>query len=263
MARNKEFESFKKMVMVGFGILLVLQILQFAYFSNMLSQVGKSSAIKLKEISLPTFDEYDPRIGGGDTILFIEFTDYECPFCARHATQTFPQIMAKYGDKMTYAIMDLPLTQIHPKAIPLAKLVNCTFKEYGGEAAFKLKDYIFSNRENWVDLSNEEAINYIKNYLAENNMNVDECANSTEVEREIQNDLVLAVRDYGFNGTPSFIIAMKGVTPDELEELKSTLDDYAFAGLRYRLVKAGDYVAVMTSGALPFQVFDNILKYAG
>ncbi|HSQ68894.1 MAG TPA: DsbA family protein [Steroidobacteraceae bacterium] len=59
-------------------------------------------------------------------VTLIEFTDLQCPYCARFALQTFPQIKRDYVDtgKLRYASRDLPLG-FHPFAKPAAVASRC------------------------------------------------------------------------------------------------------------------------------------------
>src|SRR3989339_1412850 len=55
----------------------------------------------------------DPILGDKNApITIIEFSDYECPFCKRHFTDTFPQIKSEYIDKGIVKLVyrDLPLS---------------------------------------------------------------------------------------------------------------------------------------------------------
>ncbi|MCB9445668.1 MAG: thioredoxin domain-containing protein [Ardenticatenaceae bacterium] len=51
-------------------------------------------------------------------VTIIEYTDFECPFCNKYFTETFPQIKENYIDTglVRYVFKDLPLTSIHPRA---------------------------------------------------------------------------------------------------------------------------------------------------
>jgi protein-disulfide isomerase len=54
----------------------------------------------------------NPPLGSGDArVAVVEFSDYECPFCRRHATQTLPKLITKYVDsgQLKYYIRDFPL----------------------------------------------------------------------------------------------------------------------------------------------------------
>lgn len=56
----------------------------------------------------------------------VEFTDLQCPYCNRFATQTFDQIKAAYIDtgKLRFISRDFPL-DFHPQAMPAARASRC------------------------------------------------------------------------------------------------------------------------------------------
>ena len=70
----------------------------------------------------------NPRILGSASapVMIIEFTDLQCPYCARFALQTFPQLKAAYVDtgKLRFATRDLPLP-MHSFAVPAAIAARC------------------------------------------------------------------------------------------------------------------------------------------
>lgn len=59
-------------------------------------------------------------------VSIIEYSDLQCPFCARFARETFPQIRSEYIDtgKVRYAVAELPLP-MHPQAVPAAIALRC------------------------------------------------------------------------------------------------------------------------------------------
>jgi protein-disulfide isomerase len=59
-------------------------------------------------------------------VTVIEFTDLQCPHCARFAMNTFPELRRLYVDtgKVRFESRDLPLP-FHPYAIPAAVAARC------------------------------------------------------------------------------------------------------------------------------------------
>jgi protein-disulfide isomerase len=59
-------------------------------------------------------------------VTIMEFSDLQCRFCARHESQTFPQIRRDYIDtgKVRYVVHDLPLAY-HNFAVPAAIAARC------------------------------------------------------------------------------------------------------------------------------------------
>jgi protein-disulfide isomerase len=66
-------------------------------------------------------------VGRADApVTIIEFSDLQCPHCARNALSTFPQIKVNYIDtgKVRYVARDFPL-DMHPFAMPAAVATRC------------------------------------------------------------------------------------------------------------------------------------------
>lgn len=84
----------------------------------------------------------DPVLGAADApVTIIEFSDYECPYCRSYHAQTFDQIMAEYGDQIRYVFKDLPLTSIHPNAVPAANAAHCAHEQ---DIFWEYHDMLFS-----------------------------------------------------------------------------------------------------------------------
>jgi protein-disulfide isomerase len=88
--------------------------------------------------SLQVEDVRDVTIDGNATtkraghgpIVVVEFADFQCPFCARHARDTFPDIRREFIDsgRVTYFAFALPL-RMHPLARKAAEAAECAARE--------------------------------------------------------------------------------------------------------------------------------------
>jgi protein-disulfide isomerase len=58
-------------------------------------------------------------------VTIVEFTDYECPYCQEHFIKTLPLVLAQYGDRVKYVVMNLPIPQLHPDALGAAEAAEC------------------------------------------------------------------------------------------------------------------------------------------
>jgi len=68
----------------------------------------------------------DPAYGPQDApITIIEFSDFQCPYCVKWATEIWPQIQAAYPDQIRLVYRDFPLYSIHANAEPAAVAANC------------------------------------------------------------------------------------------------------------------------------------------
>ena len=77
-------------------------------------------------------------------LALVEFSDYQCPFCARHVQQTKPQIVKEYVDtgKLKYVLRDLPIVSLHPGAPKAHEAAHCA-----GEQGkyWPMHDLLFGN----------------------------------------------------------------------------------------------------------------------
>jgi protein-disulfide isomerase len=79
-----------------------------------------------QRVTLPNAEGH-AALGARDApVTIIEFTDLQCPFCARFSAQTFPELQKKYIDtgKVRFVTRDLPLA-FHAQAVPAAVAARC------------------------------------------------------------------------------------------------------------------------------------------
>src|SRR6266850_6555168 len=71
-----------------------------------------------------------PTKGNNGNLVLVEFSDYECPFCARHANGVAQQLEQKYisTGRIRYAFANNPLP-IHQNAKFLASAAICAGKQ--------------------------------------------------------------------------------------------------------------------------------------
>ncbi len=136
-------------------------------------------------------------------VTIVEFTDYECPFCSRHFTQTDPQVQQEYVDtgKVRYITRDLPLP-FHSNAHIASQAARCA----GDQGKYwEMHDVLFENQEEW---STGDAAASFDAYAAELGLNVgtfSSCVSNETHAQAVDDDLALAGR-VGASGTPTFFI---------------------------------------------------------
>ena len=72
-------------------------------------------------------DGYPFKSPSAARVVIVEFSDYQCPFCARHVRQTFPRLDRDYiqTGKVRYVLRNFPLQSIHPEAVKAAEAALC------------------------------------------------------------------------------------------------------------------------------------------
>ena len=144
----------------------------------------------------------DPVLGDKNApVTIIEWSDYECPFCARFYSETLSQIKSQYIDtgKVKLIYRDFPLG-FHPQAEPAAIAANCA-----GEQGkyFEYHNKIFENG----GAAGKSSVDY-KNWAQNLGLNVakwEACLKDPAQKQEIQKDMADGSAA-GISGTPGFII---------------------------------------------------------
>jgi protein-disulfide isomerase len=135
-------------------------------------------------------------------VAIIEFSDYECPFCSRHALNTLPELAKEYIDtgKIRYVFRNLPLESIHPNAMRAAVAAECA-----GEQGkyWQLHDRMFANPRAL------DATSLLNHGKAEglDVTRFQQCISSDKYNAKIRADLVESGR-VGATSTPSFFVAV-------------------------------------------------------
>ncbi|MBN2501116.1 MAG: DsbA family protein [Anaerolineales bacterium] len=152
---------------------------------------------------IPRYDfplaEDAPILGKADApIQIIEFSDFECPYCQRHFQETYPQLLAEYGDVLQLAFVDFPLTSIHPNAFPASEAAHCA-QDQG--AFWDYHDLLF---EGSLGLSREAYEGYAEE-LGLDMGAFTECLDEGTHTQTVQNNFE-AARTLGVQSTPTFLI---------------------------------------------------------
>lgn len=101
------------------------------------------------DVKRETVEVGDLPLLGSQTakVTLIEFSDYQCPFCGRHFTQTERTLKKEYVDsgKVKFYYRDFPLSQIHPGAQKGAEAARCA----GDQGKYwQYHDLVFQNQSN-------------------------------------------------------------------------------------------------------------------
>jgi protein-disulfide isomerase len=145
----------------------------------------------------------DPVKGEKDAKLtLIEFSDYQCPFCARHSRETIPQLEREYiaTGKIKYVFRNFPIASIHPLAFKAHEAANCA-----GEQGkyWEMNGRLFANQKAMSpkDLSDHAQA------LALEMSKFQQCLDSGKHAAKIRKDLADGQKA-GVQGTPSFFLGL-------------------------------------------------------
>jgi protein-disulfide isomerase len=146
----------------------------------------------------------DPLIlGRADApVTIVEYTDLQCPFCARHATSTLPELRRKYiaAGRVRYIVRDLPLVTIHPLARDAALVGRC-IAELGAERFWAYHDFLFAHQRGMT----RDTILAAARKAGFSPERAGACLVTGRLNALLEADRQMADRA-GFRGTPAFVI---------------------------------------------------------
>ena len=169
------------------------------------------------------FREQDVSIGNSPfkgeanaTVTLIEFSDYQCPYCSRHARNVMPEIVAEYVDtgKVKYVMFEDPIPSLHKNAYGASYAALCA----GDQGKYwEMHDIMFANQKG-LDIDG------LKSFAASiglNSSEFDTCLDNKKFDKQIKSNIATAAR-VGVSGTPGFVV---GLT-DQADPSKARVSAY-------------------------------------
>lgn len=124
---------------------LISGAVPFEQFKTVIDEeLGGTAAAGVQRVTVGNGDL--PQLGQTSAkVTLVEFSDYQCPFCARHFSQTEPQLIKEYIDngKVKFYYRDFPLSQIHPGAQKAAEAARCVGDQ---NKYWEYHDLVFQNQ---------------------------------------------------------------------------------------------------------------------
>lgn len=145
----------------------------------------------------------DPVMGDKKArLVLIEFSDFQCPFCARFVHETLPEIEKDYikTGKLKYVFRDFPISGSHKDAFKAALASGCALDQ---GKFWEMHDQLFENQTAFTVYNltqRAEAIGLNKEKFQQ-------CLNANEYETEVQGDFADGLKA-GVNQTPTFFLGL-------------------------------------------------------
>jgi protein-disulfide isomerase len=143
-----------------------------------------------------------PVKGSADAeIAILEWSDYECPFCARFFSSSLPSIepLIESGN-VQLRYRDFPLN-FHPQAQKAAEAARCARDQGGDDAYYEMHDLLFENGvQGGVASFKSNA-----EQLGLSQSDFDSCLDSGKFASDVQKDMQEGT-NAGIRGTPGFIL---------------------------------------------------------
>lgn len=151
-------------------------------------------------------------------VTVYEMSDFQCPYCKRHAETAFPVLEKEYiaTGKVRWIFINLPLPSIHANAVAAAEFAMCAARQ---GKFWPAHDILFRRQDVWAPLKNPgpfllslvDSLRLPKAPMAG-------CLGQAETREEVRGDSEGAVKA-GAQSTPTFYIEgglMSGSWPPEV-----------------------------------------------
>jgi len=157
-----------------------------------------------------------------------EFTDYLCPYCARHVSQVEPALIEQYirPGQVRLIFRDNPIASLHPTSSQGHQAAICV-GEQGAALFWAMHDRLFAEQSTWGALA--DPTDYLATVAKEVGADVKDytaCVESGRAQERIDATLAEA-QSYGYSGTPMFRIT--GTGTDNAYTVRGAQELSAFA----------------------------------
>jgi protein-disulfide isomerase len=148
-------------------------------------------------------------------VTIVEFSDYQCPFCAR-MEPLIMQVLAEYDGKARFVYKHLPLVSIHPQALPAARAAAAAQQQ---GKFWEMHELLFKNPR---ALQPDD----LKSYARQIGLDVQRFEadmQAPESETLVREDMRVA-QQLGVRGTPTLFVNGRLLRDRSLQGFKRMID---------------------------------------
>lgn len=146
----------------------------------------------------------DPRLGSPDApVTIVEFSDFQCPYCATFHEEMFPALRTLWGDQVRWVFVNRYYTAAHPQAENAAVAAECAAQQ---GSFWEFADRVFADQQNL-------SPGMLEDVAEEVGLDMDAfeaCYDDRVPMNELRADMAEGDR-LGVEGTPSFFVNGKKI----------------------------------------------------
>ncbi len=166
----------------------------------------------------------NPSEGPKDAkVVIVEYSDFQCPYCARAHQTLSEQVMTAYDGKVRLVYKNFPLA-FHKWAEPAGIATECVYDQ-DEKAFWTLYEYYFKNQQQLTPENLKEKTHEALKDTKVDIAKFDDCFDNKKTLSRVQADMAEG-QSVGVTGTPAFIIngrKISGAQP--FEQFKAIIDD--------------------------------------
>lgn len=134
-------------------------------------------------------------------ILWVEYSDLECPFCKRlHDSGAIKNLETKHGNKLAVAFKHYPLG-FHPQAMPAAQAAECVGEAGGSKQYFAFIEGVFAK-----GTPSQSTIDEVVKSLGLDASAIKKCVDGGKFKSLVEAHMSEGQTKFGVNGTPGNVL---------------------------------------------------------
>ena len=171
------------------------------FLAALVLSLGTAGLAAAQEVPLSARSKGSPTA----PVTVYEMSDFQCPYCRRHALETFPALEREYvrTGKVRWVFVNFPLTSIHANAVAAASFAMCAARQ---NKFWPAHDLLFQHQETWGPLKNPATfLLTLGDSLKLAKPALTSCLQSSATVAQVQKDAEGASKS-GAQSTPTFYI---------------------------------------------------------
>jgi protein-disulfide isomerase len=192
------------------------------------STINNQQSATNAKIDIAPVTDKDHIIGSRNaTLVIVEYSDTECPFC-KVFHNTMKEVVSTYSGQVAWVYRHFPIAQLHAKAAKQAEATECANDLGGNQAFWKYIDRVFEIT-NSNDSLDPNELPKIASAIGLDVTAFNSCLSSGKYTEFVKTSVEEAIKA-GARGTPySIIIAQDGEKvvingAEPLENIKAKID---------------------------------------
>jgi protein-disulfide isomerase len=145
-------------------------------------------------------------------VTVVEYSDYQCPFCARNYRDVMPILQKEYIDtgKLRFVMRENPIASLHKNAMNASSAALCA----GDQGKYwEMHNLLFENQK-------ELGVDNLKSFagtIGLDTASFNECLDGKKTAGQVRKDMASSAK-LGMRGTPGFFIGLTDLSdPDKVE----------------------------------------------
>ncbi|MCU0234654.1 MAG: DsbA family protein [Thermoanaerobaculales bacterium] len=180
------------------------------------AEAGVKILLEPPRVAVEVAEGTPTRGPAGAPVVIVEYTDYQCPYCAR-VQSTLDELLARYQGKVRHVFKNLPLPN-HPQAQLAGEAALCA----GDQGKYwEFHDWLFANQRTM----NRDGMIAHAAELGMDGERFTACVDGRSYGARVEADMKEA-RSFGITGTPGFMINGRVVTGAQpIEAFEAIIDE--------------------------------------